>query len=113
MGDYAFTTLAPQLGVVPAPNPIDDPIVIADIPGLIEGAHEVGRPSNVFDRKLLLWTSPVWHGGRTRWVGVCSLEGAAAVLSSACRLEAPAPPSLPANLGTPRSVTSLQYIQPH
>ncbi|PRW39081.1 putative GTP-binding mitochondrial [Chlorella sorokiniana] len=40
VGDYAFTTLAPQLGVVPAPNPIDDPIVIADIPGLIEGAHE-------------------------------------------------------------------------
>lgn len=41
VGDYAFTTLAPQLGVVPAPNPIDEPIVVADIPGLIEGAHEV------------------------------------------------------------------------
>ena len=41
MADYAFTTLAPQLGVVPSPSPADDPIVVADIPGLIEGAHEV------------------------------------------------------------------------
>ncbi|KAL4440538.1 hypothetical protein ABPG75_003539 [Micractinium tetrahymenae] len=40
VGDYAFTTLAPQLGVVPPPVPIEEPIVVADIPGLIEGAHE-------------------------------------------------------------------------
>ena len=42
VGNYAFTTLAPQLGVLRGPSPVDEPIVIADIPGLIQGAHEVG-----------------------------------------------------------------------
>jgi GTP-binding protein len=38
IGDFPFTTLIPNLGVMKSPS--GDGIVIADIPGLIEGAHE-------------------------------------------------------------------------
>ena len=37
IADYPFTTLHPILGVI---RQFDDEIVLADIPGLIEGAHE-------------------------------------------------------------------------
>ncbi len=36
VGAYPFTTLAPHLGVIPG----EPPLILADIPGLIEGAHE-------------------------------------------------------------------------
>jgi GTP-binding protein len=38
IANYPFTTLTPNLGVVQTQQ--DEPIVVADIPGLIEGAHE-------------------------------------------------------------------------
>ncbi|MBW2539560.1 MAG: GTPase ObgE [Deltaproteobacteria bacterium] len=38
IGEYPFTTLTPNLGVIQ--TGFNEPLVIADIPGLIEGAHK-------------------------------------------------------------------------
>jgi GTP-binding protein len=38
IANYPFTTLTPNLGVVQTQQ--EEPVVVADIPGLIEGAHE-------------------------------------------------------------------------
>jgi GTP-binding protein len=50
IADYPFTTLAPQLGVVTLPG--DRTMVVADVPGLIDGASEGRGLGHEFLRHL-------------------------------------------------------------
>lgn len=63
IADYAFTTLVPNLGVVKRSN--NDAFVVADIPGLIEGASEGQGLGHKFLRhvertRLLIHMVDVW-----------------------------------------------------
>ena len=58
IANYHFTTLTPNLGVV---KRYDKSFVLADIPGLIEGAAE-GAGQWLGDRRIILGQENKGHG---------------------------------------------------
>ena len=89
IANYPFTTLVPQLGVV-GRGPIDDPFVIADLPGLIEGASAGAGLGHQFlrhvERCRVLVHLVDLSGGEGAYADVGS-EGTPDVLGAAEELE--------------------------
>jgi GTP-binding protein len=74
IADYPFTTLEPHLGVVS----VDDrELVLADIPGLIEGASEGKEQLDVLQRELESYSTELASRPRVVAVGKADLPEAA------------------------------------
>ena len=92
IADYPFTTLHPDLGVVR----VDErEFVLADIPGLIEGAHEGAGPGRPFPRPC---------GARGVLVHLVDATGADTPALTIARSATSSPPMAKGSRTKPRSV---------